>query len=215
MNRVPSNHVERIFRLLVQLQSGRYGVVELAERCSCSRRAVQRDIQVLRDFNYPVAMDSRSQRWYLATDWSDPQSPALTPEEAALLTLAAQLSPLRRAPSVARQIDSALTKIFETFPSPQKEEIRRLLALCELEGGHSAERREAGEALLGILCALRLGKKLRVTYCDADDQVATVTIIPYRLVFSRNAWQLIGRTRSGRKPIQVEVGRIRRAVPFN
>ena len=213
MSQIQSQQVQRVFRLLRRLRTGRrYAVAELAELCCASRRAVLRDIQLLREFDYPVAVDSQTQRWYLETDQPQPWSLKLSVEEAALLALAVELSPLRRAPSVAAQIDSALAKILEPLPDSQKLEIRRVLSLCELEGGYRASRPEAGESLLAVLHALRSGRNLRVTYQDAGDGVTTVMMIPHRLLFSSDAWHLIGRSQGDREPLQVEVRQIRSAV---
>jgi predicted DNA-binding transcriptional regulator YafY len=216
MTQIQSQQLTRLFRLLGLLRSGkRYAVGELAEVCSASRRAILRDIQLLREFDYPVAVDSRTQTWYMTADGPIPPSQGLTSEEAALLALAAELSPLRHAPAVAAKIASALAKILEQFPQPQSEEIRRLVSLCELEGGHLATRADTGDSLLAVLYALRSGKNLRVTYREADDAVTTTRMIPHRLAFSGNAWHLIGRSQTGRKPLRLEVTRIRHAVPVD
>lgn len=211
MSQAPSQ-IERLFHVLSRLQSGReLGIVELAEQCACSRRAVMRDIRLLRQWDFAISEIGGTQTYVLRGSKS-----AVCPldaEEVMLLALAVELSPLRRLPVLAAKIGDALLKLLEPFPPSQRQEIRRLLSLCEVEGGARRERPDVGELLLAVLYALRSGRDLRVVYRGDGDQRISCKIRPYRLLLAGGSWHLVCRLASDESIIRLDIGTLQQAVP--
>ncbi len=209
------NQIDRILRLLAHLRSGSANTVtELAEKCMSSRRGIMRDIEILRSFDYAIEYDDCKHTFQLRDQRRIRGAKSLGAEELGLLAVAVALSPIRRVPDVENRITAAWNTILGEFPPEEQMEIRRLFSLCEVIGGTWGTTTLLGKLLLRVLRALQLGQNLRITYLSSDGARTTADVIPHRLVFSHDEWQLDGRLRIDRSPLSVTIRMLRNVVPL-
>ncbi len=206
---------ERILRLLAQLGSGRASTVtELAEKCLSNRRAVMRDIELLRRFGYAIEHDGCQQTYQLRDERRIGGASSLGAEELDLLAVAVALSPIRRIPEVENRVFAAWNVLLGERSPQEQTEIRRLFSLCEVIGKTREPSAFSGKWLFRVLRALRLGQNLRITYLPSQGGRTIADIIPHRLAFSQDEWRLDGRLKADRSPLSVGIHAIRNVAPL-
>ena len=209
------NRTDRILRLLAHLRSGSANTVtELAEKCMSSRRGVMRDIELLRSHDYAIEYDDCRHTFQLRDQCRIRGAKSLRAQELGLLAVAVALSPIRRLPDVENRITAAWTTILGEVPPEEQMEIRRLFSLCEVIGETQGACTHLGKLLLRVLRALNSGQNLRITYLSSDGAWTTAEVIPHRLVFSQDEWQLDCRLRAERSPLSVVIRTLRNVVPL-
>ncbi len=207
------SQLTRLLQLILALRSGRYpNARELAETCEVSRRTIYRDLEALAIAGVPVRYRSDRQGYYLAPDFFfDP--PRLDEEEAtALIVLAHRIDVLERN-GLGRAALRAATKCLLGLPEAARQ---NALALSELV----RDRVEVtdidtlrAERLRTILQSLGKRRQVRIWYQEPVSLSEIVTkLSPYRLVFDRDVWCLIGRSSLHRAIQTIRVPWIRKAI---
>lgn len=212
---MPTNRrLRRLLCCLDVLQSGRVlNSAALAEECRVSRRTVFRDLAALQAAGLPVAYDDDRQGYYL------PHRAKLIPTELtveevfSLLLVCQQLGdPDAGLPfqSAARQ---AGYKILQQLPKKLRETAEQSVDafVIRLDSHHSHEASEP--VYRQLLEALIERRQVRVQYFSYFDRGAISTLLnPYRFVYSRRAWYVIGRSSLHRAVRTFHLGRMQSLV---
>ncbi|HET6422655.1 MAG TPA: WYL domain-containing protein [Planctomycetaceae bacterium] len=202
--------LQRLLRCLDALQSGRtLSSVVLAAECRVSRRTIFRDLATLQAAGVSIIYDKDRQGYYL------PKRTTLLPQELtveevfSLLLVCQQLGdPDSGLPfhSAARQ---AAQKILHQLPRKVRETAEQSIDsfVIRLDPHHPHDTsetiyRELMQALLQRRCA-------RIRYQSFFDGGAITTLLsPYRFVYSRRAWYVIGRSSLHRAVRTFHLGRV-------
>lgn len=208
--RSPLQKVRRLMKVVEYLQSGRgFNARDLAEMCGVTRRQIFRDLKALQDSGVPVLFDATRQAYWLPQPTFLPALELTLAEALALVVLASNLGTESHGiPGQAAARDAAL-KICNSLPAHLRQHVGELTELIEvraephhpLDGGH--------ETLELLQAALREKRRLRIRYRSLFEQREIVTLLsPYRLLYCRHSWYVIGRSSAHRSVRTFHVGRI-------
>ena len=206
----------RLLKLLHLLQSGRaYNTEAMADSLAVSRRTVFRDLSLIRDAGLPLQYDEHNGRHWLV---GQPLLPAtsFSPDEAmAVVVLCHEMA--NRLPSAFfASARNAAMKMESVLPQKLREHVR-------LEGQALAiqlapANRQIGEHPFyeAVLRAATRRYSVRIGYRSIfDGGDITTKIHPYRLLFSRRSWYVIGRSSLHRSVRTFNVGRITTLVELH
>lgn len=199
----------RLLKLLQLLQAGkRYSVNALAQECEVSRRTVFRDLDLLRQAGIPLRYDPEQQRYQMPATLLVPPGELRFEEVLSLLVLCYELGDERNLPFLAGARSAAL-KLQTLLPVRQQQRLREAAESIEIhlpQTNPLVGRQEVFERLLDALAQRRA---VRIRYYRLQDgQFAQTKVFPYRLLFSRRSWYLIGRSTLHRQVRTFNVGRI-------
>ncbi|HOM19012.1 MAG TPA: transcriptional regulator, partial [Thermoguttaceae bacterium] len=200
-------------KLLQLLQAGkRYNVNGLAQECEVSRRTIFRDLELLREAGIPIRYDPERERY------ETQETPLVPPEEfcfeevLALLVLCYEMGDERNLPFFAAARSAAL-KLQACLPARQQERLRRAAESIEIHLPQTNPLFGRQEVFGRLLEALAERRAVRIRYYRIQDgQFALTKVSPYRLLFSRRSWYLIGRSTVHRAVRTFNVGRIQEAT---
>ena len=197
------------------LQAGRgHNTHSLAAECGVCRRTVFRDLELLRLAGVPLTFDEEQQRYHVPGAFYLPPT-NFTPEEAlSLLVLCHELgdreglpfhAPARRA---ALKLESSLSPKLREYVRDVSDSVRVRLT----QTNRLADHEPICQQLLGAIAARRC---VRVQYDSLTEwQKITTKLSPYRLLFSRRSWYVIGRSSLHRATRTFNVGRISQLAPL-
>lgn len=196
-------------KLIGLLQAGKgYHADALAGACSVSRRTIFRDLDVLRQAGVPLAYDEEGQHYHIPGTYFLPPT-NFTPEEAlALLVLCHDLGDQSQLPffeparSAAVKLASNLPVRFRELFRTAGEAVQIRLEPTNPLGG----RKPVYDQLLDAVAQRRC---VRISYRSLAEAKQLVTrLSPYRLLFSRRSWYVIGRSSIHRGVRTFNLGRI-------
>jgi predicted DNA-binding transcriptional regulator YafY len=198
------------------LQAGRgHNTHSLAEECGVCRRTVFRDLDLLRLAGVPLTFDEDQQRYHVPGTFYLPPTD-FTPEEAlSLLVLCHELgdrdglpfhAPARRA---ALKLESSLSPRLREYLREVSAAVRVRLPPTNRLAGHETTYQQLLDAMATRRC-------VRIHYDSLTEwrKIAT-KLSPYRLLFSRRSWYVIGRSSLHRATRTFNVGRILRLEPLD
>lgn len=174
-----------------------------------SRRTIFRDLEVLRRAGVPLRYDEAHQGYHLVHSTFLPAT-HFTPEEVlALIVLCDDVGSRSQLPFLEPARTAAL-KLAGTLPDRLREHLRaggetisiRLAPTNPLEG------RKAFYDQLQAAIAQRRSVRIRYESLSEGEEICT-RLHPYRLLFSRRSWYVIGRSSVHRETRTFNVGRIR------
>ncbi|MBX9787606.1 MAG: WYL domain-containing protein [Pirellulales bacterium] len=210
------SRVGRLITLLVHLQSGRgHNTSTLAETCGVSRRTIFRDLELLREAGVPLWFNAEEQRFYL-TGRSLLPPMSFTPEEAlALVMLCHDLGNDQGLP-FCQPARSAALKLESALPQPLRDHLRQVGAAVAIQLQQVNALAEAEPVYQQLLAAIGSRRAVRIQYNSfADAERLTTKLHPYRLLFSRRSWYVVGRSLVHREIRTFNVGRIEKLEPLD
>lgn len=183
------NRIDRLFGILVLLQSRKYVTAEkIAEKFEISVRTVYRDIRALSDLGIPVSFEQPYGYFIVSGYFLPPVS--FTTEEANALLLMEHMSGFFADKSIQTQYSNALTKVKNVLRSTQKEKVEELSRSIKMQ---LPERFTHDlEYLSTIQTAISNKNILDVEYKNSKDELSKRKVEPIGLVFYAFAWHLIG-----------------------
>jgi proteasome accessory factor B len=203
------SRIHRLLKLIVMLQAGRgYNAEALAQACEVSRRTIFRDLDALRQSGVPLRYDERLQRYHIPETYFLPPT-NFTPEEAlSLIVLCQDLGGREQMPFFG-PAQSAALKLASSLPARLREQLRAT--------GHAVTVRmppanplDAQRAVYQqLLEAVSQRRGVRIRYRGPTEDEISTRLHPYRLLFSRRSWYVIGRSSLHRATRTFNVGRIR------
>lgn len=186
----------------------------LARDCRVSRRTIFRDLEVLRLAGLPVEFDEDQQRYGCGGRVLLPGT-SFTPDEAlALLLISGELGHQEGVPfqSAARR---AAAKLECSLPPRLRQYVRETAPAVriKLEPNNQLGWHEA--TYQALLAAISRRQAVRITYDSlAEKQLIVTRLSPYRLLFSRRSWYVVGRSSLHRGVRTFNLGRVRMLEPL-
>lgn len=180
----------RLLRLLALLQTRpQWPGSELAARLEVTPRTLRRDIQRLRDLDYPVrSLPGVAGGYQLGAGAALPPL-QLDDDEAVAVVLSLRSSASHMLTGLAEASLSALTKLDQVLPARLNQ---RLSALQHATVALDSPEPVIDPALLTLLAAAsRAHQRVRLRYTDRDGAVSQRHVEPYRLVSGGYRWYLM------------------------
>ncbi len=178
---------------LLQAGSG-HNADSLACECGVTRRTVFRDLKTLQESGVPIEFDELRQRYCIPTAYYLPPT-NFTPEEAlSLIVLCNELGERRGLPFLSPARKAAMK--LEGSLSPQ---LRKLLqavgGTVKIRPARTSSRAEQQPVFDQLVEALANRRSVRIQYDSFAERKTIITRLnPYRLLFSRRSWYVIGRS---------------------
>jgi predicted DNA-binding transcriptional regulator YafY len=182
------NRVERLFGILIYLQSQRYIPAEkIGSRFGISVRTVYRDIKALNSLGIPVGHEPQ-QGYFIMNGYFLPPL-GITTEEANSLLLVEALVKGFADQSVRQHLDSLFTKIKSVAKQSQRAELEKLQEKIRIQVPPCLNSQK--EFLSGIQQAISANEILAIIYQDKSGNCSKREIEPVGLVFYALTWHLI------------------------
>lgn len=197
-------------RLVELLQSGRiFNSNHLASNCGVSRRTVFRDIGTLQDAGLVVAYDEERQGYYLPNRLRLPPGELTVDEAMSLLLLCQDLGGAAHGIPFQQAARSAAEKILRTLPKQIRDVVSEATESLAIRLDARNEMPQSESQYQAVLKSLIERRHLRVRYESLSEGKSLNTLLsPYRLMFSRRGWYVIGRSSFHRAVRTFHVGRI-------
>jgi predicted DNA-binding transcriptional regulator YafY len=188
----------RQWNLLKRLQSRRFGVgtEELAQELECSKRQVQRDLNVLQQVGFPIHFEERDfgkRFWMLTASFHDREELMLSVTEMLSLYLAQQLLAPLSGTQFGDSLGTALGKFKAMLPKRTLEYFADLdeTLLVKNIAQHEYHGQEKEIRILNQ--AVSEGRELRIRYRSAGKgRVTDTRYHPYGLIFFGTNLYVVG-----------------------
>ncbi|MFA8018245.1 helix-turn-helix transcriptional regulator [Bremerella cremea] len=201
--------IQRLLKLLQLLQGGRpQNVNSMAEACGVSRRTIFRDLETLRAAGVPLAFDSDGQRFHIPETYFLAPTNLSSEEALSVMVLCHELGDGTGLPyySSARR---AATKLENSLPEHMKQQLREISSSVEIKLNPVNQPEEAHSAYQKLVDASGHRHNVRINYRSIfDGDVIQTKLSPYKLLFSRHSWYVIGRSSIHRAVRTFKVNRI-------
>lgn len=203
--------IRRLVRLLELLQSGHaYNTVQLADLCNISRRTVFRDIRILQDSGVQVQFMEDRQGYTLPSNFFLPPMDLKLNETLSLLLLCQELGDQQQGIPFQSAAREAGFKLLSNLPRHLRDYVGELSSAITLQLDSRSDFTESQPHFERILQAIVDHRQIRIYYDSFADKKEISTVInPYRVLFSRRSWYLIGRSTLHRETRTFHVGRIK------
>lgn len=202
----------RLLALIGRLQTGRgHNVSALAAHCEVSRRTVFRDLEVLREAGVPLQFDFEQQTYRVNGNYYLPPT-NFTPEEAlSVLVLCHQFGDGAGLPFYGPARSAAL-KLESSLPTRLRAYVREIADAVQIRLRQTNRLDDAEPVYRTAIEALQQRQAVRIRYDSfAEARVLSTKLHPYRMLFHRRSWYLIGRSSVHRAIRTFNVGRIQGA----
>ena len=198
--------LQRLLNLMAVLQSGRYmNAPQLAEHCQVSRRTIFRDINTLKDSGIGIRYDARHQGYALVDQSFLPATDFTLEEVLSLLVLCGQGGDI----PFQHSARSAGVKLLSSLPGKLREYVGELSDSIVMKLDPHNPLEQSREHYDQIAEAIRTQQQIRIRYSSFAEQEEIQTLLsPYRMLFMRRSWYVIGRSSLHRAIRTFNLGRI-------
>lgn len=202
--------IRRLLHLLERLQSGRsHNARELAEFCKVSRRTIFRDIKTLEESGIPVLYDSEKSGYWIASGAFLPPTDLTLAETLSLMLLAQEFGSTRRGVPFQEVSRDAALKLQSSLPNHLRQYVGELTARVHINSEPQARLDNGRKHYDRVVEALTSQTKIRFSYHSLHEREIIQTLVsPYRLLFQRRSWYVIGRSSLHRAVRTFHLGRI-------
>lgn len=205
------SRIRRLVQLLGLLQAGKgHNAAALARLCGVTRRTIFRDLDVLRQAGVPLSFDGNSGVYRIPGTYFLPPTNFTAEEALAVIVLCYELGTDSRLPFYEAAASAAL-KLESSLPARVRDRLRDATGAVQIKMQHGRrldDKLPVYQQLLG--CVVRR-RAARIAYDSiSDGGVICLKLSPYRLLFSRHSWYVIGRSSLHREVRTFNVGRIQK-----
>lgn len=180
----------------------------LAKACGVTRRTIFRDLDVLRQAGVPLLLDDESGIYRIPGTYFLPPTNFTAEEALAVMVLCYEFGSGSRLPFYEAATSAAL-KLESCLPGRVRDRLRNATDAVHINlqpGSRLDDKLPVYQQLLGCIATRRAA---RIVYDSlSDGQVINIKLSPYRLLFSRHSWYVIGRSSLHRETRTFNVGRI-------
>ena len=203
------NRVSRMIQLLGLLQAGRgRNAGELSKACEVSRRTIFRDLETLRNAGVPLLFDDDQNVYRIPGTYFLPPTNFTTEEALAVIVLCYEMGSDSRLPFYEAAQNAAL-KLEASLPGRVREQLQELSTAVQINLEPSNPLAGQTPIYRQLLIAIGSRRPVRVEYDSfSDGQKLHIKLSPYRMLFSRRSWYVIGRSSIHREVRTFNVGRI-------
>jgi len=196
-------------KLVGLLQAGKARNAEgLAVECGVSRRTIFRDLDILRQSGVPLQFDELSQLYRIPDTYYLPPT-NFTPEEAlSLIVLCHELGSRSGVPFFGPARSAAL-KLESSLPGRLREVLHGMTNAVQIRPAPTNPLPDHQPIYEQLLEAASERRHVRIRYDSLTEwEEIRTRLNPYRLLFSRRSWYVIGRSSIHRSTRTFNVGRI-------
>jgi predicted DNA-binding transcriptional regulator YafY len=180
----------RLLRLLSLLQTRPdWTAAELAERLGVNARTIRRDIERLRDLDYPVHATRGVPGYRLGAGAALP--PLLLNDEEAVAVAVGLRTAATGVSGIEEASLGALAKLEPLLPARLRRRVKAVQASTLPIPGHGPGPRVDPAVLAVVAVACRDRERLRLAYRDHHGAVGRRAVEPYRLVSWGRRWYLV------------------------
>jgi len=205
-----SQRIQRLLTLVQLLQSGRnHNALQLADLCNCSRRTVFRDLNTLQEAGIHVFYDEQEQGYSLPSNMFLPPTDFTLDEALALLTLCYELADETGGVPFHEAARSAGLKLASNLPQHLRDHLNEISQTVSVRlDSHNPIASGRGHYDL-FLQAITQRRCVRILYQSLTEWEEISTVVhPYRLLFIRRSWYIIGRSTLHREIRTFNMGRV-------
>jgi predicted DNA-binding transcriptional regulator YafY len=209
------SRIHRLLSLIGMLQVGRgWNVDALAQECRVSRRTIFRDLNLLRQAGVPLQFDDQQQRYRIPGTYYLPPT-NFTPEEAlALIVLCHDMGNGAGLPFFG-PARSAAIKLESALPGKLRQQLHDMSDAVQIQPPPRNPLEGQKPVYEQLLDAVAGRRSVRIHYDSLTEWKRIRTRLnPYRLLFSRRSWYVIGRSSLHRATRTFNVGRIHQIEPL-
>jgi predicted DNA-binding transcriptional regulator YafY len=182
----------RLLRLLSLLQTRReWTGPELAERLGVTVRTVRRDIERLRDLEYPVHAGLGSLGGYRLEAGTALPPLLLDDGEAVAITLGLRNAAMGAVEGIDESSARALVKLRQVLPARLRRRVDAVQAATVSLGGPPSGPLVDPETLVVLAAACRDGERIRFRYRDKGETPSRRHVEPHSLVSAGRRWYLV------------------------
>ncbi|MET9290022.1 helix-turn-helix transcriptional regulator [Nocardia beijingensis] len=182
----------RLLQLLSLLQTRReWSGPELAARLGVTVRTVRRDVERLRELEYPVVASLGAIGGYRLEAGTALPPLLLDDEEAVAITLGLRGAAQGAIAGIEESAARALVKLQQVLPSRLRRRVDAIDATTVSLGGPAAGPLVDPEVLVVLAAAARDGERIRFRYRDKNDSESSRLAEPHSLVSAGRRWYLV------------------------
>ncbi len=202
--------LHRVLRLVQLLQSGRnHNANQLAEMCGVSRRTIFRYINTLQEGGIHIQYDEQQQGYSLPSNTYLPPTEFTLDEALALLTLCYELADGDGGVPFQNGARNAALKLASNLPQHLRDQLngvsQTLAVRLDSHNPLSADRSYYDL----FVKAVSRRRCVRIQYQSLTEWENISTVVhPYRLLFIRRSWYVIGRSTMHREVRTFNLGRV-------
>jgi proteasome accessory factor B len=204
------SRISRLIQVLGLLQTSKgHNAGDLARECGVSRRTIFRDLDVLRKAGVPLLHDDEHDVYRIPGTYFLPPT-NFTPEEAlAVIVLCYEMGSERRLPFYEAAQNAAL-KLEGCLPGRVRDHLRELSTAVQIRMAPSNRLEGQTSVYRQLLSAVAARRVVQIEYESfSDKKTLRLNLSPYRVLFSRRSWYVLGRSSLHREVRTFNVGRIR------
>lgn len=187
------NKLTRILKLYTIIQSGRkYGVQDLMDMMSVSRRTLFRDLKELAEIGVPYNFDRQKGQYSIDPEFFLPPIDLTVNEALSLLLMSHKMRTHVPVPFQKASLLAAI-KIENNLPLSLRQYCRENLEKVSVKPSRSAGHDEIDQVFASIQKAISEKRFAKIQYKSLfeKEQIQT-TLKPYHIVFNHRAWYVIG-----------------------
>ena len=167
-----------------------------------------RDIDTLRKAGVPLQFSELEQRYRIPETYFLPPTNFTAEEALAVLVMCYELGDKRRLPLYAAASSAAL-KLESSLPVRLRDYLRSVTGSVRINLQQVSPLEGKDAVYQQLVAAISAQRYVRIRYDSVHDgQIIATKLSPYRLLFSRRAWYVIGRSSLHRSVRTFHVGRI-------
>ena len=191
------------------LQAGRgHNVNALAGACGVSRRTIFRDLDTLKKAGVPLQFSGHEQRYRIPQQYFLPPTDFTAEEALAVLVMCHELGDKQRLPLYTAARSAAL-KLESSLPVRLRDYLRSVTGSVQIHLQQVSPLEGKDAVYQQLVDAISLQRYVRIRYDSIfEGEVIGTRLSPYRLLFSRRSWYVIGRSSLHRSVRTFHVGRI-------
>jgi predicted DNA-binding transcriptional regulator YafY len=203
-------------RLIGLLQAGRQKNAEsLATECQVSRRTIFRDLDLLRSAGVPLLFDDEQGSYRIPANYYQQPTNFTTEEGLAVLLMCYEFGAENRLP-FCEPARTAAIKLESSLAAPLREQLRSMAGSVRMKFVPTSRLTGQEPIYRQLLDAAARRRSVRITYESfSDNDCLSIKLSPYRLLFSRHSWYVIGRSSLHREVRTFNVGRVLTLVPLD
>jgi proteasome accessory factor B len=203
----------RLLKLIGLLQAGRgYDVEGLADACGVTRRTIFRDLDILREVGIAIVFDDLDRRYRIPGPAFLPAMKFTADEALAIIALCHEYGGRLPFLEPAR---AAAVKLETNLPVALRKRLRHAAEAVEMWPSPANPLDGQGEIYQQLLTAVASRQAVRISYHSlAERKDLLLKLYPYKLLFSRRSWYVIGRSDIHREPRTFNLSRISKLEPL-
>jgi predicted DNA-binding transcriptional regulator YafY len=206
--------IHRLLKIISLLQAGKgFNADHLAVECGVSRRTVFRDLDVLRQSGVPLTYDEQGQRYRIPGACYLPPTNFTAEEALSLIVLCHEMGAGDALPFFG-PARSAAIKLESALPARLRDQVRQVAEAVEIQTTPRNPLLGQASVYEQLLEAIARRRCVRIRYHSlAESEVICTRLSPYRLLFSRRSWYVIGRSSLHRATRTFNLGRVQHIEP--